>query len=648
MDPMNLTPYFLNGLRPLADLPKGAPYCDRYQDLMACSRGAKALPSPTWPVGFPAIHSAWPAAEGFYDERVALAVVNNAFYTLSPTALTSAAVTIKDALSTGSDYTVQAGSAWHFCAFLDSWFATNGVSFVYKAPSTASNLVVGHHTAFSIQCLANWNNRLVLGGIGAGTSSNRTTSTAFTNLYNLWARRNKQNVVTSEDDSWDTTWLLIGPPVGGDSSIPHAAILALLGIPSDTAYTTVFEAQCRSWMEQGLIDFLPLRSTGALKRIEVYGSELAAYGAEGVSLVRDSEIGPIEEQVSPIGVWGRGAVGGTKDERLSLGKDGNAYMLGGGSRYARPGVYEPVQVGRSMYCLGWAEFLGTLASGDSTIISHDPSKEKSYWIADADDAYLLSLTGLCRSKSIVPSCIFRMNGSTSLIGACLANIEYQSNGTFASATGWTAGTGWSIAGGVAACTAGSATLAQSEASMAVVPVDGQIYTVQFTVSGYSAGSMTVSLNGGAASDAISADGTYKIALECGTNTTGLVFTPTAATLTLDNVSIVAGVDIRTHPFDAGMRNPFTVERLDLTTSDTATDANGRWKARARSKLQKHLSATTFSFVSSDIRGVIPLEQLGIEHDFQLVAADRTAVDLDGLLATLSNKTPSLRNWLNTI
>jgi hypothetical protein len=89
-----------------------------------------------------------------------------------------------------------------------------------------------------------------------------------------------------------------------------------------------------------------------------------------------------------------------------------------------------------------------------------------------------------------------------------AHTELTTNGTFASDASWTKGTGWTIAAGVASCDgtqAGDSDLEQANAA-----VNTQEYTVKFTLSGVTAGSISVLLCDGAESAQYDTNGTYEI------------------------------------------------------------------------------------------------------------------------------------------
>lgn len=645
-EPIDLTPYLVGGLRPYSDIPRGAPYCTKFQQLMASERRAKAMPTATWPSTAPGgwfdAHTAWPYAEVFNDDRVCLGVANNTFYSCNPDTLAKTDITLYDATTPASAYSVSGSGPWHFAAFMDAWFATNGTSLVYSAPSTDSNKTVGYHgAALAVQSVANWGNRLVFGGL----SGTRLSSTSFAAIVALWKSRDKRNVITSEDDSFDTTWLLIGPPVGGDSAIPNASLLALLGLPSDTAYTTVFEPQVRSWVEQGLVDLLPLRHTGAIKAMAVHGSDLVVWGAEGTSRVAMSEAGPVEVREAPVGIWGRAAFGGSPAELLFLGKNGEAYMVGSGAqRYARSGVYQPEPVGPTTFRLGWSEFLGTLTAGDSTYVPFDPLTNR-YWFACATDSYLLTTTGLSRNLGAFWASCIRVAGQSALL-AYGTTKNHLTNGTFTgAATGWTLGAGWVYGTNNVAATTASSSLSQAVSAMARALKSGVAYALKLTVT-RSAGSLAVTLGATAHTTTISASGTYQFRWDFDGNSAGLVITGTGFSGTIDDVSLVPAVDIETVPFDGGRRDPYVVERVDLSTTDTVTEEAARWQVRCKSKLQKHLALTTFDWVTADIRGVASVEQSGVEHAINMQAADDTAVDLDAAVAYVDfQKTPSLRQWL---
>ncbi len=94
--------------------------------------------------------------------------------------------------------------------------------------------------------------------------------------------------------------------------------------------------------------------------------------------------------------------------------------------------------------------------------------------------------------------------------------QLVTNGTFDLDSSWTKGTGWTIAAGVASCDgsqAGDSDLEQVIASLTNLAS----YVVTFTVSGYSAGTITPVV-GTTAGTARSADGTFTETIVCGAST----------------------------------------------------------------------------------------------------------------------------------
>jgi len=113
--------------------------------------------------------------------------------------------------------------------------------------------------------------------------------------------------------------------------------------------------------------------------------------------------------------------------------------------------------------------------------------------------------------------------------------EYVTNGTFGSDTGWTKGTGWSIAAGVASATTASTDLSQTSA---ITLIAGYTYTITYTVT-RSAGTVTPSI-GGTAGTARSSSATFTETIVAG-STQILAFTGAGFTGTVDNVTVTAWV-----------------------------------------------------------------------------------------------------------
>lgn len=112
--------------------------------------------------------------------------------------------------------------------------------------------------------------------------------------------------------------------------------------------------------------------------------------------------------------------------------------------------------------------------------------------------------------------------------------EYVTNGTFTTDTGWTKGTGWTIAAGVATATGAISTALSQTAAIALIP--GYSYSVTFTISSFTAGTIAVSLGGGTAGTARGSAATFVETIVAGSD--GLIkFNTVGFTGSIDNVTV---------------------------------------------------------------------------------------------------------------
>jgi hypothetical protein len=109
--------------------------------------------------------------------------------------------------------------------------------------------------------------------------------------------------------------------------------------------------------------------------------------------------------------------------------------------------------------------------------------------------------------------------ATNVFKQIIGGQEYVTNGNFTSSSGWTLGSGWSISGGQAVASSSSAAISQTAA---ITIVSGVTYTLTYTVSSFSAGTITPSI-GGTAGIARSANGTYTETIVAG-STQAIAFT----------------------------------------------------------------------------------------------------------------------------
>ncbi len=152
---------------------------------------------------------------------------------------------------------------------------------------------------------------------------------------------------------------------------------------------------------------------------------------------------------------------------------------------------------------------------------------------------VLAGAGAARSVSaaeqVLPATVMAFEDELTLAIASTATADQLAGaGAFTgAATGWTLGTGWAYAtNNVAKNADGTGTL--SKDSFAAVP--GRVYEVAYTISGWTAGTVTASL-GGVSGTARGANGTYADILTA-SGTAGLAFTPTSTSrFTIDSITV---------------------------------------------------------------------------------------------------------------
>jgi hypothetical protein len=117
-------------------------------------------------------------------------------------------------------------------------------------------------------------------------------------------------------------------------------------------------------------------------------------------------------------------------------------------------------------------------------------------------------------------------------GASDNRIQLVANGDFGADAVWAKVT-WTIAAGVGTIAgAGTGTLTQT---IAITP--GVVYQVTFTVTSFTGGTVTISL-GGTNGTARGSAATFVENIKAGTTNQNIVITGTAATLSIDNVTVL--------------------------------------------------------------------------------------------------------------
>jgi hypothetical protein len=236
--------------------------------------------------------------------------------------------------------------------------------------------------------------------------------------------------------------------------------------------------------------------------------------------------------------------------------------------------------------------------------------------------------------------------SLTLSNAATADYAYLTNGSFTgSATGWTLTAGWTYGSNAVSHTAGTTTLSSTTLNIII----GGVYTLTYTISGVSAGTVTPTL-GGVAGTARSTNGRFIQAFTA-TTTGTLIFTPTTTfNGTIDDVSIglttsflpfTESPEFVVTPHDYTSAKNYVLQSRTLATSwtasgITATNAN---TYQAPSDVTWATPATSTSLTSTLSPGTLTQTVTGltISNVYSAsiwVRAEQTAALPDGVAGSL--------------
>lgn len=394
---------FQQGIRRDSRTDRNAQFLIQCDNLKPTEWGLKPLPVVTYPIVSPALSMTWPHMQlERVDKGLMLLFTATAIYSVD-LAFTASALTIYDATSDASTKSIPAGTGyWQVAGFQSSWFATKGNALVYRIPSTTSNRVVEVDTSLTVQAVANWNNRLVFGGM-AGT---HFSASVWTDLYAHWRKQSPQNIVIDDAGAMDTGHILIGPQSGGDNDIPFAAVMAALGLPSTTVFTDKWKEIVYGMIDRREIILYPLKHGGTVYAMKQYGAGLAVYAQNSVSVLSLDQSGEINEQVLlEHGGAGRGCVAGDREEHVFLTRQGDLYRT-----YLNQGHTR----------LDFDDLFGPMIA--NVVLTCDPV-ERDVYICNGVNGYILTATGLGRCSGMMPSSLLRMSGQDGLIGTHLSSAD---------------------------------------------------------------------------------------------------------------------------------------------------------------------------------------------------------------------------------
>ena len=341
-----------------------------------------AMPNGSAPLNYPSISVTWPFPMVVHDSNNVLLCDRNAIY--------DGSVNTAIPLVGGFSMNATGDTVWEMASFeKDIWFLANGRYMVYKIPSNLSGdaaVVDGWRP----RTVANYKGRLVLGGLAG------TLPAKLTGFFDEWKELDFAGTSTvGENTNLDGSWLIYSDFGGSARDVPFFDFMSMMneygGIAVSTDKKSDMVVAIRDALESGAIGFFPIRSKGTIYKILPVGDLLMVYTDRGVSRVRLTEAGMIEDPVSDVGIGARGLVGGDDKEHIFLDRTGNLNRVDQNGNVER---------------LGYDEFLIPIASV-GTLISLDPL-ERFYSIANETYGFMLTRTGLCKTPCMRPTSLWRI------------------------------------------------------------------------------------------------------------------------------------------------------------------------------------------------------------------------------------------------
>lgn len=311
------------------------------------------------------------------------------FEVYGPNAMT---VTIKSIYCSEyiAETTIAAGGwQWRGAGFGPWWIITNGASLVFKLPGNFGEKILIASTTVNAQSAVNWGNQLALGGV-AGTW---LATTSFTGLLDYWkqtqAASGLVDVVISDLDDQDLSWIFISSRGGGDVAIPFWLFLAMFGLPNLAAFELA-EGLIRTSVAEGAFQIIPLRGIGDILQLLPLGDDLVVYGSKATAVLRRTEGGAVQQSVLDLGVSNGTSACGSLSKHFVRTTDDLLYEwpAGGGPKQLR---YEP--------------HMAELTAAN-VAAAFDPV-EGYAWFGDGYVGFTRTRTGLSKTSNVIPTGVVR-------------------------------------------------------------------------------------------------------------------------------------------------------------------------------------------------------------------------------------------------
>lgn len=312
--------------------------------------------------------------------------------TLTPTTSFVATISSISVMEVASITPTAGGGVWRHASFgEDIWFMTNGQSLIYSLPSEGGVRVA--QTRLLTNAVANANNRLVFGGM----SGTHFSTAQWLEVMEKWRISGdsdyRRSVTTIKNQALDGSWFAYSQASGGAVDFPFVIFMAMFGYPSVAHYEGLREP-IDTALEQADMGLFPLKNGGTILAAKNLGLDTIFYTTKGISRINWTETGPMEVDVVPTGVAGRGAMAGDDKVHVWCSKQGTLHRW---------------QLGEGVEDLDKREFISTLEAAN-IVIDFDPI-DRYFSITDGKKGFWLSRTGLGGSDDVMPTSLLRFPGA---------------------------------------------------------------------------------------------------------------------------------------------------------------------------------------------------------------------------------------------
>lgn len=376
-------------------------------DLRPSEFGLYPLEGVTDAITSPSITISWPFPQLVRAGTSTLLLDDTAIYTVVESTGVATQVITYDAFSTGDTKAILSGTSWHVAAVEDMYILTNGTSVVFNLPGNDDNKTLTSTTG-TMQALGMVGERILVGGL----AGDRFSDSDWTELLALWKSRVEDDIITHTGQAMGTNWIVYSAAGGGGNSWPFTGFLLLLGHLPSADYTSIKSA-ILTLLEKGEIGMFPLPDdSGDVLVIKELGEGAIAYTQRGVYRIVKAENGfRIIAELLNIGIPGRGAVGGDKQEHVFV---------------DNLGVVRRIELKSRLERLGYEEYTAALTLS-SINITFD-SDRRDYYISDGSNGLLLTVEGMCKITEL-PTSVIRTEAGV------LAGVKVDGGTAFTIETG---------------------------------------------------------------------------------------------------------------------------------------------------------------------------------------------------------------------